>query len=134
MATFRRHGAKLLSIGDGHGNLVMAISQFKELRNATKAVISAQNDTIEDLIKWTAQDTKNNDNSAIQDIVEKFGELFAMWIESQRQFANDLKEVRKHFEIILEGSDGFRFHFPGFGRVTKSFRDFWWVLTTQIGT
>ena len=134
MATFRRHGAKLLSIGDGHGNLVMAISQFKELRNATKAVISAQNDTIEDLIKWSAQDTKNNDNSAIQDIVEKFGELFAMWIESQRQFANDLKEVRKHFEIILEGSDGFRFHFPGFGRVTKSFRDFWWVLTTQIGT
>ena len=102
MATFRRRGAKLLSIGDGHGNLVMAISQFKELRNATKSVISAQNDTIEDLIKWSAQDT-NNDNTAIQDIVEKFGELFSLWIESQRQFANDLKEVRKHFEIILEG-------------------------------
>ena len=102
MATFRRHGAKLLSIGDGHGNLVMAISQFKELRNATKAVISAQNDTIDDLIKWSAHDT-NNDNYAIQDIVEKFGELFSMWIESQRQFANDLKEVRKHFEMILEG-------------------------------
>ena len=50
MATFRRHGAKLLSIGDGHGNLVMVISQFKELRNATKAVISAQTDTIEDKV------------------------------------------------------------------------------------
>ena len=60
MATFRRHGAKLLSIGDGHRNLVMAISQFKELRNATKAVISAQNDTIDDLIKWSAQDTNND--------------------------------------------------------------------------
>ena len=33
MATFRRHGAKLLSIGDGHRNLAMAISQFKNLVN-----------------------------------------------------------------------------------------------------
>ena len=47
------------SLGDDHGNLVMTISQLKELKNATKSVISAQNNTIEDLTKWSAEENNN---------------------------------------------------------------------------
>lgn len=99
MASIRRSGAKLFSLGSGHGNLVMTISQLKELRNATKSVISVQNDTIFDMLKWGNQES----NRAIKDIVERFGELCSMWTEAQKQFANDLKDVRNHFEMILEG-------------------------------
>ena len=52
------------SLGDDHGNLVMTISQLKELKNATKSVISAQNKTIEDLTKWS---TEQNNNRSIPD-------------------------------------------------------------------
>ena len=39
----------------------------------------------------------------IRDIVEKFGELCLLWIDAQKHFENNLKEVRNNFEAILEG-------------------------------
>ena len=39
----------------------------------------------------------------IRDIVEKFGELCLLWIDAQKHFANNLKEMRDNFEAILEG-------------------------------
>ena len=95
MASIRRSGARLFSLGSGHGNLVMTISQFRELRTATKSVISVQNDTMDDMLKWGNQEG----NRAIKDIVERFGELCSMWTEAQKQFANDLKDIRNHFEV-----------------------------------
>ena len=44
---FRRSGARLLSLGSEHGDLIMTISNLKNLRQATKNVITAQNDTID---------------------------------------------------------------------------------------
>ena len=75
--------------------LFPAISQLGELRQASKAVASAQNDAIDDLIKWSNQEN----NRAIKDTIQRIGELSALWLEAQKQFVADLKEVKNHFEV-----------------------------------
>jgi len=38
--------------------------------------------------------------------MERFNELFSLWTESVKFALDDLKEVRNHFEMILEGEKG----------------------------
>lgn len=98
MATLRRSSAKLRSLGSGHGDLILAISQWKELRSATKALLAAQEATSNDLLKWSSKE----ENRAIKDIMERFSDLCSLWTESVKFALDDLKEVRNHFEVILE--------------------------------
>ena len=56
MATLRRSSAKLRSLGSGHGDLILTISQWKELRSATKSLMAAQESTANDLLKWSSKE------------------------------------------------------------------------------
>ena len=56
MATLRRSSAKLRSLGSGHADLILAISQWKELRSATKSLMAAQESTSNDLLKWSSKE------------------------------------------------------------------------------
>lgn len=91
-----------MGLSSGHSELFVAISQLKELRTATKAQIAAQESAIDDLFKWS---TKEN-NRAIQDVIERCSELCTFWTEAQKMFVDELKIVRNHFEMILEGEKG----------------------------
>jgi len=102
MATLRRSSAKLRSLGSGHADLILAISQWKELRSATKSLMAAQESTSNDLLKWSSKE----ENTAIKDIMERFSELCTIWTETVKFALDDLKEVRNHFEMILEGEKG----------------------------
>merc|ERR1711976_15609 len=86
----------------GHSELFVAISQLKELRTTTKAQIAAQESAIDDLNKWSSKEN----NRAIQDVIERCSELVVFWTEAQKMFAEELKVVRNHFEMILEGEKG----------------------------
>jgi len=102
MATLRRSSAKLRSLGSGHGDLILTISQWKELRSATKSLMAAQESTANDLLKWSSKE----ENRAIKDVMERFSELCSLWTETVKFALEDLKEVRNHFEMILEGEKG----------------------------
>merc|ERR1711874_307255 len=81
------------------------IKNLKEkikLRSATKSLLAAQEATSNDLLKWSSKE----ENRAIKDIMERFNELCSLWTESVRFALDDLKEVRNHFEMILEGEKG----------------------------
>merc|ERR1711879_918648 len=102
MGSFRRSGARLMGLSSGHTELLVAITQLKELRTATKAQITAQESAIDDLFKWSSKE----DNRAIKDVVERCTELCTFWSEAQKIFVEELKVVRNHFEMILEGEKG----------------------------
>jgi hypothetical protein len=95
MASLRRSSAKLRSLGSGHGELKLAVSQLRELRSATKAVAVAQEAAADDLTKWSSKE----ENRAIKDVVERVGELCRLWTDAQKQFADRLKEFRHTFEV-----------------------------------
>lgn len=86
----------MLSLGSGHGDLIMTISQIKELRSATKALIAAEEATLDDLVRWSAKE----ENRAIKDVLERFSELCAFWTEAQKELNEQMKEVRSHFEVM----------------------------------
>ena len=56
MATLRRSSAKLKGLGTGHGDLILAISQWKELKSVTKSLLAAQEATSNDLLKWSSKE------------------------------------------------------------------------------
>ena len=60
MATLRRSSAKLKGLGTGHGDLILAISQWKELKSATKSLLAAQEATSNDLLKWSSKEVSNH--------------------------------------------------------------------------
>ncbi|XP_071040322.1 uncharacterized protein [Parasteatoda tepidariorum] len=95
----RRSGVRLKSIGAGHSDLNMVISELKDLRHATKAFMTAQNSASQDMVKWATCD----ENRAIQDIMSQLGELNSMWTDVQKDFIEHLKTFKSHFELILEG-------------------------------
>ena len=43
-------------LGTGHGDLILAISQWKELKSATKSLLAAQEATSNDLLKWSSKE------------------------------------------------------------------------------
>ncbi|XP_035208384.1 uncharacterized protein LOC118183065 [Stegodyphus dumicola] len=82
----RRSSVRLKSLGAGHSDLNMVISELKDLRHATKAFMSAQNSASQDM-----------------DIMSQLGELNSMWTDVQKDFIEHLKTFKNHFELILEG-------------------------------
>ncbi|GFY45220.1 uncharacterized protein TNIN_237681 [Trichonephila inaurata madagascariensis] len=99
----RRSSVRLRSLGAGHSDLNMVISELKDLRHATKAFMSAQNSASQDMVKWATCD----ENRAIQDIMSQLGELNNMWTDVQKDFIEHLKTFKNHFELILEGEKQF---------------------------
>ncbi|CAL1269877.1 unnamed protein product [Larinioides sclopetarius] len=95
----RRSSVRLRSLGAGHSDLNMVISELKDLRHATKAFMAAQNSASQDMVKWATCD----ENRAIQDIMSQLGELNSMWTDVQKDFIEHLKTFKNHFELILEG-------------------------------
>lgn len=95
----RRSSVRLKSLGAGHSDLNMVISELKDLRHATKAFMSAQNSATQDMVKWATCD----ENRAIQDIMSQLGELNSMWTDVQKDFIEQIKIFKNHFELILEG-------------------------------
>lgn len=96
----RRSGVRIKSIGSGHSELQMVIAQLKDVRVASKAFATAQSSAMQDLVKWSLKD----ENRAIQDALTQVGELYSIWNEVQRDFAEHMKDFRHQFEMILEGA------------------------------
>lgn len=95
----RRSGVRLKSLGGGHSDLNMVISELKDLRQAAKVFMTAQNSASQDMVKWATCD----ENRAIQDVMSQLAELNSMWTDVQRDFIEHLKAFKNQFELILEG-------------------------------
>ncbi|KAH9519350.1 hypothetical protein Btru_075313 [Bulinus truncatus] len=95
----RRSGVKLMSLGGGHTDLHVLLSEVKDMRNTAKAFMNVQNTVSQDLLKWAI----NEENRALQDVANQLAELNLLWTEVQREFGEHLKEYRYMFEMILEG-------------------------------
>jgi len=96
----RRSGVRIKSIGSGYSDLQMVISQLKDVRTASKGFATAQSAAMQDLVKWSLKD----ENRAIQDALTQVDELFSVWSEVQREFADHMKDFRYQFEMVLEGA------------------------------
>lgn len=95
----RRSGVRLKSLGGGHSELNMVISEMKDVRQAAKVFMTAQNSAAQDMTSWAA----GNENRAIQDIMSQLAELNTLWTDVQKEFAEHLKKFKHQFEMILEG-------------------------------
>ncbi|XP_068250128.1 uncharacterized protein, partial [Palaemon carinicauda] len=95
----RRSGVRLKSISSGHGDLQMIISQLGEVRTSFKVFAHAQAQTSEDILKWAC----SHENRAIGETFGYLAELALIWTEVQREFADQLKEYKSMYELILEG-------------------------------
>lgn len=89
----------MMSLGAGHGDLNVLISEVKDMRTTAKAFMNAQSAASQDLLKWAA----NEENRALQDIANQLAELNLVWTEVQREFCEHIKEYRHMYEMILEG-------------------------------
>ncbi|CAL1528317.1 unnamed protein product [Lymnaea stagnalis] len=95
----RRSSVKLMSLGVGHTDLQVLLSEVKDMRNTAKAFMNAQNAVSQDFLKWAV----NEENRALQDVANQLAELNLLWTEVQRELGEHLKEYRYMFEMILEG-------------------------------
>ena len=80
MASLRRSGIRLSSLGKSNGDLKMVISQLKTTRENYVAYTRAQEKALDDMTKWAFKE----DNRAIQDAIERFNDVYALWFEAQR--------------------------------------------------
>ena len=80
MASLRRSGVRLSSLGKSNGDLKMVISQLKTTRENYVAYTRAQEKALDDMTKWAFKE----DNRAIQDAIERFNDVYALWFEAQR--------------------------------------------------
>jgi len=96
----RRGGVKIMSglTGGNHSDLNMLISEIKDVRSGGKTFMTAQNSMAQHLLKWGA-----NENRAIQDVSSQLCEINTTWTEVQRDFNENLREIKQTFELILEG-------------------------------
>ena len=93
MATLRRSSAKLRSLGSGHADLILAISQWKELRSATKSLMAAQESTSNDLLKWSSKEVLMS--NLLQPSWSKWVKFYHFWPKN-----DDDKWSRKNiFEV-----------------------------------
>lgn len=102
MASLRRSGVRLSSLGKSNGDLKMVISQLKTTRENYVAYTRAQEKALDDMTKWAFKE----DNRAIQDAIERFNDVYALWFEAQREFADCFDDFRQNFKMILEGEQG----------------------------
>ncbi|KAK3860686.1 hypothetical protein Pcinc_033279 [Petrolisthes cinctipes] len=96
----RRSGVRLRSMSTGNSNLQMVISQLGEVRSTFKSFAQAQTLSSEDMLQWAVGSRQNR---AIEETIVYLTELATLWGEVQRDFADQLKEYRTQFELILEG-------------------------------
>jgi len=102
MASLRRSGVRLSSLGKSNGDLKMVISQLKTVRENYVAYTKAQEKAMDDMTKWAFKE----DNRAIQDALERFNDIYVHWFEAQREFADCFDDFRQNFKMILEGEQG----------------------------
>lgn len=95
----RRSSVRLRSMGSGHSELNLAISELKEVRNTAKAFMSAQLSASNELLQWA----QAGENAAIQDTFMFLNELNSLWTDTQRDFTEHLKDFKSQFDLILEG-------------------------------
>lgn len=95
----RRSSIRLKSIGSGHSDLNMIVSDLKDVRSTAKAFMEAQDTAWRDLIKWSSKEK----NSAIHESFTHFIELSYLWTEVQTEFLEHLNKFRSNFDMILEG-------------------------------
>lgn len=95
----RRSSVRLKSIGTGHGELNLVISELKDMRTTAKAFLNAQHTASMELLQWA----QAGENRAIQDTFVFLSELSTLWTETQKDFAEHLKEFKTQFDLILEG-------------------------------
>lgn len=95
----RRSSAKLMSFGTGNADLNILMSEVKDVRSSAKSFMGAQSLASNDMLRWAA----NEENRAIQDVVNQISELNTQWTDVQRDFIYHLKEYRQMFEMIMEG-------------------------------
>ncbi len=98
-STLRRSGIKLLSLSSGNPDLNLIISQLRKVKAASKTFAAEQSAAFDDMVKWSLKD----ENRAVQDAVCKVAELVGLWTEAQADFGESVKEMRRHFEMIVEG-------------------------------
>lgn len=95
----RRSGVKLLSLGVGHSDLNVLVSDIKDIKSCARAFMNAQQIAAQDMTRWAV----HQENRAIQDVITNIADLFALWTDVQKTFINSLKEYRLMYERILEG-------------------------------
>lgn len=95
----RRSGARLKALNGGHADLNLVISELRDVRLAMKSFLTAQNAVAQDMVLWAQAD----ENRVIQDVMTQLAELNALWTDVQKDFVEQLKSFRHHFELILEG-------------------------------
>ncbi|XP_026282977.1 uncharacterized protein LOC113209573 [Frankliniella occidentalis] len=95
----RRSSVRIRSIGSGHGELNLVISELKDMRVAAKAFLNAQQTASSELLQWA----QAGENRAIQDTFVFLNELNTLWNETQKDFTEHLKEFKSQFDLILEG-------------------------------
>ena len=64
-SALRRSSVKLMSFGNGHGDLQMIISQLRDVKASSRTFAAAQEAAMQDMFKWAMRD----ENRAIQDSV-----------------------------------------------------------------
>ena len=114
MASLRRSGVRLSSLGKSNGDLKMVISQLKTTRENYVAYTRAQEKALDDMTKWAFKE----DNRAIQDAIERFNDVYALWFEAQRyNLALSYYDV-KYFVTFCKHSQ----HSVFFERTSKIFK------------
>lgn len=95
----RRGSVRLSSsLGSGHRDLKLAISEKKNVKKTLKSCMKAQQGAAIYLSKWA----DNEENEAIQDVVLKITELTNSWVDVQKDLISDVKQNAAFFERILE--------------------------------
>ncbi|XP_065901535.1 uncharacterized protein [Dysidea avara] len=95
----RRGSVRLRSsLGSGHAELNLVISELSTLRQAVKDCIAIQNTASRYCQKWALDEI----SPALQDVMIQSHELTLMWLESQKEYVAQLKNHKKVFEHILD--------------------------------
>jgi hypothetical protein len=84
----RRGSVRLSSsLGSGHRDLKLAISEKKNVKKTLKSCMKAQQGAAIYLSKWA----DNEENEAIQDVVLKITELTNSWVDVQKDLISQFE-------------------------------------------
>lgn len=89
---------RLRSMGSGHTDLKLLISEQSSCRRKYKDLIASQTSSIRKLEKWS----QSEENPAVQDVLHQVFEVNLLWMDAQREFVVALKEYKRVFERVLE--------------------------------
>lgn len=86
-----RSSVRLRSIGSGHGELNLVISELKDMRTTAKAFLNAQHSASMELLQWA----QAGENRAIHDTFVFLSELNTLWSDTQKDFAGKSPKKKK---------------------------------------